>query len=237
MRRIQISMGAAILLLGFAGATYAAPVYWDTTAQNQPDVRSDLLRLTTDVFNPNTLGTVIEGTFDFSEMQTGGVMVLGLVDKNLQDTGGNTYHSGAYAYFHKNTDTTLRWGPWDGGARLNQQIIIDYQDIVPFSLVLKEGLMEMSVLGHNVSDSYGDVKIRNDAGSYPWDEFQYGAYLSADLWAPTPPVSSVSFSITADHLTSPDLAVAFLPEPGTIALLGIGLAGCAAKVFRRRRSA
>ena len=237
MRKLQISIGMAVLLMGVVGTTHAAPFYWDATAQNQHDVQADMLRLTADVFQPNTVGSVIEGTLDFSNMELDGVMVLGLVDKNLQDTGGNTYHSGAYAYFHRNSATTLRWGSWGGGRTLNHEIISDYQDIVPFSLVIKDGVMEVSALGSTSSDSYGNVKIRNDAGTYPWDEFEFGAYLSADLWAPTPLVSSVSFSVTADQWTNTDFAVAHLPEPGTMALLGIGLAGCAAKVFRRRRSA
>jgi len=184
------------------------------TAYSWSDTVTGYYQQTTDVyFNPNAVGTTISGTIDLKSMETGDVELFGLIDKKQYDDGGSVWQSGAYIYLYK-TATDVKVGTSDGnigGEITANATFVGAVDSVDFSMYIYNGQIELtsSLFAGTKTSSYGTVKTYNNAYGYSWDEFEYGAYLGGCVW----PESTVSFDVTATNA---------VPEPATLALLGLG---------------
>ncbi len=188
----------------------------------------DYTRWTSEVFMPNTTPVLIEGWVELTSLTSGGAIMVGLLDKQWVDGGSSGYMGGAYAYF-ANVGVN-RVGPSDGN--FGGEIVDTFVDLVrnpggpnlvPFSMLISAGSIEVTLGVDTLTDTYGVIKAVNSTTAYAWDEFQYGAYLGIDLWAPS---GSVTYSLTAT-----EQATDSVPEPTTLALLTLG--GLA--LLRRRR--
>jgi len=190
----------------------------------------DYTRWTGETFTPNTTPVLIEGSLNLTSLTSGGAIMVGLLDKQWVDGGNSGYMGGAYAYFANLGNTTLRIGPSDGN--LGGEIVQTFVDLpwdpagpnlIDFSMLIDAGSIKLTVGSDTLVDAYGDIKAMNSTTAYPWDEFQFGAYLGADLWSPG---GSVAYSLTATQQGAD-----VIPEPGTASLFAVALA----TLLRRRR--
>ena len=194
----------------------------------------DYTRWLGETFTPNTTPVTIQGWVELSNLTSNGAIMVGLLDKQWIDGGNSGYMGGAYAYFARSGDN-FRIGPSDGnlGGEIVDTFITEPVDPagpnqIDFSMVINAGTIELTVLGSTLTDDYGVVKDMNSTTAYSWDEFEYGAYLGADLWSPS---GSVDY-----HLEASQPGEALIPEPSTLGLLSIGAVGLLL-AFRRRFSA
>jgi len=194
----------------------------------------DYARWTGETFTPNTPPVTIQGWVELSNLISNGAIMVGLLDKQWIDDGHSGYMSGAYAYFARAGDN-FRIGPSDGN--LGGEIVDTFMTVpanptgpnqIDFSMVINAGTIGLTVLGTTLTDDYGVVKDMNSTTAYSWDEFQYGAYLGADLWSPD---GSADYHLEASQ-PGPEGPV--IPEPASMLLLGVGLFGLAGSVLRRR---
>jgi hypothetical protein len=191
-------------------------------------------RWTGETFTPNTDPVTIEGWVELSSLDSGQAIMVGLLDKQWVDGGNSGYMGGAYAYFANIGGTTFRIGPSDGN--LGGEIVQTYVEVpkdpsgpnqIDFSMLINAGTIELTAGGGTRTDTYGVIKAMNSTTAYTWDEFEFGAYLGADLWG-----NSVDYHIVASQ---PGGQVP-IPEPSTflvwslLAALGLGTAA-----YRRKR--
>ena len=169
-------------------------------------------------FDPNGAGTTITGTIDLTNVGIGNVLMFGLVDKKLVDTGGYDWQSGAYIYLYKKATGTLglRIGPSDGnlggsvgGPPGGNCIYVDYRDSIDFVLHVHGGTIDVtsSAFSGTQSWTYGAIKTLNNAYGYAWNEFQYGAYLGYSAWIGTG--RSAGFNVNAE---TPANVVSLVPR-------------------------
>ena len=196
----------------------------------------DYTRWTGETFTPNTDPVTIQGWVELSALTSNGAVMVGLLDKQWVDGGNSGYMGGAYAYFARSGDN-FRIGPSDGnlgGEIVDTFITVPVDPTGPnqidFSMIINAGTIELTVLSSMLTDGYGVVKDMNSTTAYPWDEFEYGAYLGADLWSP---VGSVDYHL---EVSQPGGEVDDVPEPCSALLLGTALGGLAVSVLRRRRA-
>lgn len=196
----------------------------------------DYTRWTGETFTPNTDPVTIEGSVELSNLTQNGAVMIGLLDKRWVDDGHSNYMGGAYAYIANIGDTRFRIGPSDGN--LGGEIVQTYVEVprdpngpnlIDFSMVINAGTIDLTVGADTRTDTYGVIKDMNSTDAYPWNEFEFGAYLGADLWSPN---GSVDYHLEA----SQPGGEAIIPEPSTfliwslLAALGIGTAA-----YRRKR--
>lgn len=184
----------------------------------------DYTRWTGETFTPNTTPVTVEGWVELSNLTSNGAVMIGLLDKQWVDDGHSGYMGGAYAYFARVGDN-FRIGPSDGnlGGEIVDTFITEPvnptgSNQIDFSMVINAGTIELTVLGNTLSDDYGVIKDMNSTTAYPWDEFEYGAYLGADLWSPN---GSVGYHLEA----SQPGGAAVIPEPSTLGLVIMGAVG------------
>lgn len=225
--RFFVVCGTVVLLLVLSGMAQALTV--SGTINDNSYQRWDSV-----YFDPINTPVTISGQVDLSNLGSGGVVTIGLVDKQHYDSPDSVFWGGAYTYFGKRTNLDI--GPsdgWLGGEMIQNfqgvpistnivyfQTIIDNDSIdVQFSL---DGVTYSSI----ISDTYGDIKDFNSTTAFSWDEFQYGAYLGIECWDGKG--GSVNYTITA---TPPVPA----PEPASICALFLLAGGVAAMKARKRR--
>ncbi len=187
-------------------------------------------RNTSVAFDPNNSPVTLTGWVDVSGLSVGSAVFLGLVDKARLEIPASTFMSGAYIYVSRASATTLWVGPSDGniGGEIIQEFDIPTNEtLLSFTTVVSAGQISVSwsagaQSGGPIVDDYGFVKTLNNTGAYAWDEFEYGAYLGVDVYADSTP-GTVDYYVNA------------VPEPSSIALLGLGTAALAAG--RRKRLA
>jgi len=194
----------------------------------------DDIRWPGETFTPNATPVTIEGWVELSNLTSGGAIMVGLLDKQWIDDGHSNYMGGAYAYFARVGDN-FRIGPSDGNlyGEIVQTFITEPVDPtglnqIDFSMVINAGTIELTVLGSTLTDDYGVVKDWNSTTAYGWDEFEYGAYLGADLWG-----DSVGYHLEA----SQPGGEALIPEPSTLGLVIMGAVGLLLASRRRFRKA
>lgn len=137
--------------------------------------------------DPNNKEVVFKGKIDVSDMSTGDVAFVGLIDEGLLSSGATGYQSGAYVYIYKKTATTMRIGPTDGN--LGGEIVqvagtFDIGDSNKFDLEVRiyEGNISVKVDDNSpIIDTYGEVKTLNNVDAYDWDEFENGAIPGWDF--------------------------------------------------------
>ena len=210
-----ITILALTLTLGVVTNAQASLFSWSDTVTGYYHQTTDAY------FNPNTDGTTISGTIDLTNMADGDVETFGLIDKKQFDDGGSVWQSGAYIYIYK-TATDVKVGTSDGnlgGEITTDATFVGDVSSVDFVMTIYNGQIELtsSLFAGTKTRTYGTVKTLNNAYGYAWDEFEYGAYLGGCVW----PESTVGFDVTATNA---------IPEPTTMALLGLG-----ALVFRKRK--
>lgn len=155
------------------------------------------------VCTPDTVPTTISGTVDVTAMAVGDVAFIGLIDKGLLEQTVSGNQSGAYLYLYKNAANNIIVAPTDGN--LNAEIVqvstnveIPSDNILDVNVTIDGsadpntcgglatspndvGCVSVSVENSPVvSDSYGNVKSRNNANLYAHTEFAQGAYLGWD---------------------------------------------------------
>lgn len=155
------------------------------------------------VCTPDTVPTTIAGTVDVTNMAVGDVAFIGLIDKGLLELTVSGNQSGAYLYLYKNAANNIIVAPTDGN--LNAEIVqvstnveIPSDNILDVNVTIDGsadpntcgglatspndvGCVSVSVENSPVvSDSYGNVKSRNNANLYAHTEFAQGAYLGWD---------------------------------------------------------
>jgi LPXTG-motif cell wall-anchored protein len=196
----------------------------------------DYARSTTESFDPNNAPVVVSGSVNPSGITSNGALLVGLVDKQAVDNGNSDFFDGAYAYFG-NRGGQLTVGPSDGnaGGEFVQNFVnVAYPygsgELVHFTMTLFDGVIDLSFEYPGgtsygpITDTYGDVK--DDTTT--WDEFQFGAYLGADLWS--------TQNGTAQVDATGESQAGVIPEPGSAAVwAGIALAGLGFVLWRRRR--
>ena len=186
---------------------------------------------------PETTPVAFAGTLDVTNMGSGDVAMLGLLDKGLMAAGSSGYHSGAYFYLLKLNATTLRVAPTDGN--LSGEIYQIFVDVavpadntldVSFTIdgtadpaTCASGALGASPQGcvrvqaessPVISDSYGSVKTLNNASPYAHNEFANGAYPGWDDFG----TALVGYNLTTTGCTADSDAptttlVAAAPNP------------------------
>ena len=191
-------------------------------------------RWTSVYFDPINSPVTITGEVDVSNLAGGGVVTIGLVDKQHYDSPDSVFWGGAYTYFGKRSNLDI--GPSDGW--LGGEMIQNFQgvpldtDIIYFQTTIDADSIDVSYSldGINyssiITDTYGDIKDFNSTTAFSWDEFQYGAYLGIECWDGQD--GSVDYSITAN----PSVPT---PEPASLGALLL-LAGGVAVGKRRKRA-
>lgn len=227
----RVSTWGVVLALALAASPAWAIVVSGTIAD--AGWGGDYTRWTSETFTPNTTPVLIEGSLELTNLTQNGAIMVGLLDKQYVDDGNSGYMGGAYAYIANIGNTKFRIGPSDGN--LGGEIVQTYVEVprdpagpnlLDFSMIIHAGSIELKVFADTVMDTYGEIKDMNSTTAYSWDEFEFGAYLGADLWSPN---GSVAYSLTATQ-EGEDV----IPEPVTAMTFGAALAGLAAWSRRRR---
>ena len=141
--------------------------------------------------DPNNTAVTFTGTVDVRNMEIQDVAMVGLVDNSLLADGNSGWASGAYAYVHRNSATTVRIGPTDGS--LAGEIVqvfgiytIPEDGIMDIAMTIHAGDISVSVNGNPAHvDDYGFVKSQNNSpatGYYAEDEFHMGATVGWDVF-------------------------------------------------------
>jgi hypothetical protein len=164
-----------------------------------------MARYLSKVCDPNSSPVTFAGSVDVTDLQDNGAVFIGLVDKKWVDEGNTGWMGGAYTYFGRRGDNLIV-GPTDGnlGGEIVQTFVTltDYFDplvypegppLVTFETTIHAGSIEVSLSSGTWTDDYGVVKDLNSTDAYPWNEFQYGAYVGVDSW---PSTNSVLFDVT-----------------------------------------
>lgn len=182
----------------------------------------------------------ITGTVDVSGLTSGSYLQIGLVDKEQADLSLDTYtwsgymfNNSAIATFYAGTSNYARLADTNdlySGQLFNPGATVGVFD---FALdISSDGTMGLTL--HGSSDvsttyAYGTRNWWDGWSGWSGGELETGSYLIAQLWIDT---GSMTTSVSADYdITGTQTSV---PEPTTMLLLGLGLAGLAA--VRRRMS-